>query len=286
MVSSNAAATSASPAPATHGDVDAELVYATTKDQSPYYYMYEPPPGTPRLGGEFGPRRVRVQDGRRAAGPFSLDVQGFELAGFSTRLENAYDEAEVHAVYYPEMERLVREATGAARVLVFDHNVRSGVPGQAPRRNVAEPVRRVHNDYTVESALRRLEQLLPEEASELKRRRFAFINVWRPLFGPVQDTPLAMCDARSIEPADWVKIELLYPDRVGENYNFTHSDRHRWYYFSEMRADEVLFLKCYDSARDGRASFTAHTAFDDPRTPAEARPRESIESRTIAFFAS
>jgi hypothetical protein len=52
-----------------------------------------------------------------------------------------------------------------------------------------------------------------------------------------------------------------------------------------MRRNEVLFLKCFDSATDGRARYTAHTAFDDPMTPADAPPRESIETRTIAFFA-
>jgi hypothetical protein len=261
-------------------------VYAVTKDQQPYFYMYDPPPGKERLFGDYAPRRVELQDGRDTPGDFSLGVQGFSLQRFSTALGDAYDDAEVRSVYYPEIDRLVREATGAERVLVFDHNVRSGPKAKAGRRGVAEPVRRVHNDYTVESALRRLYQLLPGEADRLRQGRFAFINVWRPLFGPIQDMPLAVCDARSIDRADLMKIDLIYPDRVGENYNFTHHERHRWYYFSEMRADEVLLLECYDSAQNGRVPFTAHTAFDDPRTPAHARPRESIETRTIAFFAS
>jgi hypothetical protein len=170
-------------------------------------------------------------------------------------------------------------------VLVFDHNVRSGPKAKAGRLGVAEPVRRVHNDYTAESALRRLEQLLPPaELAARLRGRYSFINVWRPLFGPVLDTPLAVCDARSIDATDLVTIELLYRDRVGENYNFIYSAKQRWYYFSEMAADEVLLLKCFDSADDGRPRFSAHTAFDDPRAPRHARPRESIEIRTIAFY--
>jgi hypothetical protein len=51
-----------------------------------------------------------------------------------------------------------------------------------------------------------------------------------------------------------------------------------------MRPDEVMLLKCFDSARDGRARFTAHSAFDDPNTRENAPPRESIEVRTLAFF--
>ena len=266
------------------GPVDADVVYAVTSAQRPFYYMGEPPPGQGRLVGDYEPRRMRLEDGRERAGGFALDVQGFALEKHASRLKDALDDAEVRRVYYPEMERLVLAATGAARVLVFDHNVRSGAQATAGRRGVSEPVRRVHNDYTVESAATRLQQLLPAEADALAARRYAFINAWRPLFGPVLDTPLAVCDARSIDARDLVTIRLIYPDRVGENYNFTHSDRHRWYYFSQMQADEVLLLKCMDSPADGRARFTAHTAFDDPRAPRDARPRESIEIRTIAFY--
>jgi hypothetical protein len=269
---------------ALRGPVEAELVYALDQRQTPYFYMYEPPAGKPRSFGDYGSKRVRLEDGRDASRPFELDVEGFAFGRHSTALADAYDDAAVRSVYYPEMERLVLEATGAERVLVFDHNVRNGSAANAGARGVSEPVRRVHNDYTAESALRRLRQLLPAEADVLGQRRYAFINVWRPLFSPVLDTPLAVCDARSIDPSDLVKIELIYPDRVGENYNFAYQDRHRWFYFSQMRADEVLLLKCMDTPADGRARFTAHTAFDDRRAPAAARPRESIEIRTIAFY--
>jgi hypothetical protein len=266
------------------GPVEAELVYALDQQQTPHFYMYEPPPGEPRSLGDYGSKRVRIEDGRDVADDFELDVAGFAFGRHVTALTDAYDDAAVHAVYYLEMERLVLDATGASRVLVFDHNLRSGPGTRAGSRGVSEPVRRVHNDYTAESALRRLQQLLPAEAEALGQRRYAFINVWRPLISPVLDTPLAVCDARSIEASDLVKIELIYRDRVGENYNFTYSDRHRWYYFSQMRADEVLLLECMDSPAAGRARFTAHTAFDDLRAPSDARPRESIEIRTIAFY--
>ena len=59
---------------------------------------------------------------------------------------------------------------------------------------------------------------------------------------------------------------------------------HEWYYFPLMARDEALVFKVYDSAKDGRARFTAHSAFEDPTTPPDAAPRESIEMRTIAFF--
>lgn len=267
-----------------HGPVHAELVYARTAQQQPRYYMQEPPPGVERLVGDYAPRRVRIDDARDGDRPFTLDEHGFELAPHATALADAYDDEAVRAVYYPEVERLVRRASGAARVLVFDHNVRSGPRAQSGQRGIAEPVRLVHNDYTAESARLRVQQLLPGEAEALTARRYAFINVWRPLFGPILDTPLAVCDARSIAPQDLLKLDLIYPDRVGENYHFVPNEAHRWYYYSEMRDDEALLLKCMDSPGEGRARFTAHTAFDDPRSPRDARPRESIEVRTIAFY--
>jgi len=278
--------TSDTPAPRVkvRGPVHAELVYARTAQQQPRYYMYEPPPGVERLVGQYGPERVRIDDAREAARPFTLDEHGFALVEHATALADAYDDEAVRAVYYPEMERLIQRATGAARVLVFDHNVRSGPRAKAGQQGIAEPVRLVHNDYTAESARLRVQQLLPAEAEALTARRYAFINLWRPLFGPILDTPLAVCDASSIAPGDLLKLDLIYPDRVGENYHFVTSEAHRWYYYSEMRADEVLLLKCMDSPGEGRARFTAHTAFDDPRAPSDARPRESIEVRTIAFY--
>ena len=80
-------------------------------------------------------------------------------------------------------------------------------------------------------------------------------------------------------------MDLIYPDRIGEIQSLRFDAGHRWLYFPEMEPSEVLLLKCFDSATDGRARFTAHTAFDDPNTPADVEARESIEVRTLAFFA-
>jgi hypothetical protein len=81
-----------------------------------------------------------------------------------------------------------------------------------------------------------------------------------------------------------VIADLVYPDRVGEIYQFRHRPEHRWYYFPRLAPDEALLIKCYDSATDGPARFTAHAAFDDPTTPAGAPARESIEVRTLVLY--
>jgi hypothetical protein len=126
--------------------------------------------------------------------------------------------------------------------------------------------------------------LMGAEADDLLTRRFAVVNVWRPIVGPVEEKPLALCDARSVATGDWIATDLLYPDRTGEIYYVAHNPAQRWFYFPKIQREVAVLIKCYDSATDGRARFSPHTAFADPNSPASARPRESIELRTLAFF--
>ena len=134
------------------------------------------------------------------------------------------------------------------------------------------------------SGPQRVRDLLPAEANALLARRFAIIQVWRPIRHPVETFPLAICDAVTLSPADLVVSERRYPNRIGQTYAVTHNPTHAWYWFPRMRRDEALVFKVYDSLQDGRARWTAHTAFQDPTSPPDARPRESIEIRTLAFF--
>lgn len=142
----------------------------------------------------------------------------------------------------------------------------------------------MHSDYTVASGPQRVRDLLGEAAEGLLQRRVAFYNVWKSLYDVVEELPLAMCEAPSQSDGDLLRMELKYRERTGEIYVMRHSPQHRWVYFPQMRADQALLLKTYDSETDGRARFVGHTAFEDPTTPANARKRESIEVRTMAFF--
>jgi len=198
--------------------------------------------------------------------------------------ENFFDADELKRVYYPEVEALVKKVAGAARVVVFDHTLRSGDEAEREARLIREPVFNVHNDYTEWSGPQRVRELLPDEAEELLRHRFAIIQVWRAINTPIQSNPLAIADARSLAHQDLIRAERRYPNRVGETYRIRHNPDHRWFYFPEMRRDEALVFKVYESAKDGRARFTAHSSFEDPTTPEGAPPRQSIEARTLAFF--
>lgn len=255
------------------------LNYLAPMAERPFYYTYTPPEGAPWRNTHGDRRRIEVRDARRVADS-SLDVEGFELARLESALADPDDPDEVRRVYYPECVAATAAATGAKRVLAFDHNVRHAEQGELS----LAPVHFVHNDYTLDSGPQRVRDLVGgDEAEALIARRFAVINVWRPLRGPVERTPLAFCDASSMRQEDFVPTDLRYPERDGEIYSITFRDEHRWFYYPDMRADEALLLKCYDSD-PRRARFTAHSAFEDPEAPDDAAPRESIEVRTLAFF--
>ncbi len=251
--------------------------------EKPVAYNYEPPPGMPMRTGQQEFRRVMVRDARPIAGHLSLDREGFALLRRESRLTDFYDDDLVKSVYYPECERLIREFTGARRVHAFDHIVRN-----AARMAKGSPIKgyagRVHNDYTAWSAPQRVRDLMGAEAEELLRRRYAEINLWRPIRGPLLRSPLALCDAQTLSEENLVASDLRYPDRTGETYAVTYNPGQRWYYFPKMQADEAVLIRCFDSARQGAARFSAHGAFDDPQTPPDAPPRESIEVRALVFF--
>ena len=234
--------------------------------------------------GTYMEHTVTIRDGRPLIGRFSLEREGFRFVDHPTKVKDFYDEAELRATYYPEMQELVKRETGCARVVVFDNTLRSGDEATRGAEKVREPVKSVHNDYTEWSGPQRVRDIMKDEAEELLKRRMLVVQVWRPINKPVESAPLAICDAQSMTPKDLVAAERNFPDRKGEIYQIAYNPSHRWYWFPKMRRDEALVFKCYDSLKDGRARFTAHTAFEDPNARPDAPPRESIEIRTLAFF--
>jgi hypothetical protein len=243
------------------------------------------PGGTADMrGGKLDPRRVVIRNGRPLASELVLDREGFRFVPHDTRVADFYSDEEVRKVYYPEMEALVKAESGASRVVVFDHTLRTGDGALREQRKIREVVPRVHNDYTEWSGPQRVRDLLPDEAETLLLRRFAIVQVWRPIRHPVESFPLAICDARSVSADNLIVSERRYPNRVGQTYVITYNPDHKWFWFPHMRREEAIVFKVYDSLKDGRARWTVHTAFDDPTSPASARPRESIEIRTLAFF--
>ncbi len=233
--------------------------------------------------GNYESHTVTIHNARLLA-ELSLEREGFVLVRHDTRMKDFYDQDEVRTVYYKETEELVKKTSGAKRVVVFDHTLRSGDEAMREAKQVGGPVRGAHNDYTDWSGPQRVRDILPDEAEELLKGRFGVIQTWRPINRPVVRDPLAICDAGSTGMEGAIATARIYPDRRGETLHYTFNPRHYWYYFPHMERHEAVVFKTFESEKDGRARWTLHCAFDDPDTPSDAPPRESIEMRTLAFF--
>ena len=264
--------------------IEATLNYIVDDGSKVFTIVAGPGGQDVRSGGTPDPRRVTIYNGRAHEKNFVLERHGFRFLRHDTKVKEFYDEDEIRRVYYPEMEALIKTESGAKRVVVFDHTLRTADDELRASKKIREVVRRVHNDYTEWSAPQRVRDILPDEAEDLLQRRFAFIQVWRPIRHPVETYPLAMADAQTLSPADMIVSERRAPGRIGQTYAIRYNPAHKWYWFPRMQREEAYVFKVFDSMKDGRARWTAHTAFEDPTTPPQARPRESIEIRTMAFF--
>ncbi len=272
-------------------DVIAGLNYLAPSTERPYSYVHEPPPGVPWESGRYELHPMEIRDARAALQPPSIQREGFQLRDAPSAVRDFLDDEVVKAVYYPEASELALSVTGARRAYVFDHLVRRRERDRAAvsfgrKDSEGRPAvnGRIHNDYTEGSGRKRLGLVLADPAQAHRVGRYAIVNIWRAISGPVLDTPLAVCDARSVAPADLVESEVRYPRRTGEIYHALHSPRHRWSYFSEMDRHEALVFKQFDSQTDGTPRFVLHSAFDLPTIPPDAPLRESIELRCLVIF--
>ncbi|KAF2260486.1 hypothetical protein CC78DRAFT_536364 [Lojkania enalia] len=269
--------------PIPRGLITASLsFYEAPKDGSkPYNYVEKQPEGVPQrnFGQEW--HEVPIDDLRGQEDRFTLNNNAFEV--LSNVPSGEYDftsDEKIKSIYYPEVEKLLlANVPGANRVLLFDYTIRRSSPG-ADR----EPVVRVHIDQTPSSAAARVKYHLPEEAEQLLQGRYRIINVWRPLNGPVMAHPLAVADSATVNDEDLVGVEHRYPDRNGETASVRFNPSQKWYYWSGMKNEDRLLLKCFDSDEIvGQWGRVPHTAFVHPNTPEGAIGRESIEIRALVF---
>ena len=236
------------------------------------------------MTGEFALTEVDVLNARQLPDVPTLDREGFVLLDHPTKVGDFFDDDEIATTYEGEVKQLVANATGASRVVVFDHTRRGDSRDARAQRGIREPSKVMHNDYTDASAIQRVRDILPDEVDDLLSRRFSIVNVWRPINRPVETAPLVLCDARTLDPANLLAAERRAKERIGELTLVTHNPAQRWMYYPQMTPDEALLITTYDTANGGRARFSVHGAFDDPSSPPDAPPRESIETRAFAFF--
>lgn len=233
-------------------------------------------------------RDVVIENLRGKEDSFTLDTAGFQLYNRPSKHKAFKDDSEIEREYYPESIELIKEVTGASRVVIFDHTIRRRRPGEiddAPDRR--QPVAQAHVDQTTASAIARVHRhLSAEEAPSFLQRRFQIINLWRPISHPAIDWPLALCDYSSVDKkSDTFPIALIYPDREGETMGVDYNPNQKWKYIHGVTPDEFILIKCFDSIQDGSvAVFTPHTGFQDPLTPEGTPLRESIELRALVFY--
>ncbi|MGZ8313514.1 MAG: CmcJ/NvfI family oxidoreductase [Allosphingosinicella sp.] len=265
--------------------IEAPLNFLRPMVERPVSYQFDPPPGVPVRTGQYGSHVVAIHDARPLAATLSLDVEGFALLRAPSGLGSFDDGAAIRTVYYPEVERLIAAATGAERVVTFDHNVRSAARAARGDPGIRGPVGRAHNDFTDKSGRERAQRELWARGLDARwlQRRFAIVNLWRPIGRPVEKSPLALVDARSLADGDLVAADLVYRDRVGETYALQFNSAQLWYHFPLLTPDEAILIKGYDSAANV-ARFTAHSAFDDPTSRPDAPERESIEARALVIY--
>lgn len=236
--------------------------------------------------GTFKTVTLPILDARALTPPASLDAQGFQLASFRTAVADFLDEAQITGTYYAEITAFLKRTTGATDVHIFDHTVRIQDPNKREAAARRLPVLMAHNDYTEVSGPKRVKDVMDaERADRFLGHRFAMVNVWRSIGASADRSPLAFADGRTVAAADYIATDLIYESRKGEIYQNAHSDGQQWYWYPNLGGDEVVLLKCFDTATDGRTRYTAHSGIDNPSAPAGTPPRESIEVRTMISFA-
>ena len=265
--------------------IRASFSYVVDTGVPPVRYIDWPEMEHKAVPPQYRQYEMAVRNGRPLRHTFKLDTHGFVFSEHQTKVRDFTDESERARVYDPEVQALVKQHSGAADVVVFDHTIRVGDEQAQLAIGARPPVKGVHNDYTETSAPRRLREIVGDEEAERRcKKRWAIIQVWRPIRGKVLIDPLGICDGRSIPQKGFIRVERRYKDRTGEVYHIAHNPAHEWFYFPQMERHETLVFKVFDSDAGKPSRFTAHSAFDDPNTPADAPPRESIETRTFAFW--
>ncbi|KAK8059318.1 hypothetical protein PG996_009248 [Apiospora saccharicola] len=225
-------------------------------------------------------------NGREAS--FTFEKNGFAVIETASSLEyhEFEDKKTVEDTYVPEIGSCLLEYFGATSVHVFSVLTRRRHPKfpQVEMRKtgpIIQPATRVHVDGTAKAFDTLLTEL--DESRPHANKRFIYVNVWKPLNGPLYDWPLAICDAATVEDQDLEAHDQVLPEVVRENYMVRHNAKHRWYYLSGQTTSELLVFRQVDS--DGNKG-VPHTSFPLPHDQVQSIscPRESIELRAVVYL--
>lgn len=213
----------------------------------------------------------------RTTGSTSFLIDSVAFYHNPTAITRFSDIAALQPVYDDELTKLLKSRLAVREVIVFDHTLRIDDP-KADRK----PARNVHSDYSPEGAEKRLIDLLgPDTAAEWATGHFAFINVWRPVGDLVNSAPIGFVRPSTVKDADWIKLDLIYPDRRGHIMGLAANDDHEWIYQSLMTPEEIVYFNIYDNKGQPPV---AHSAIDLVENKHVSSIRQSIESRTLVRY--
>jgi hypothetical protein len=251
-------------------------------------------------------REVEIRDGRVAALPGWQEC-GFELVEHRSAVTDWSDDEEITAVHHAEVEALAEAMTGCDHALVAGHIKRG--PDQARQHQDLAPITFVHSDFApsynalIRGSFRSQEEN-PGGAAALARhgitrdavegaRRIVILQLWRNLGPAKMDHPIAFCDARTVRVDDGKAFPVS--NYAGSGFDFDalgvrapdEPDRHHWYTFPELRPDEAVAFRTFDTdlVDAGKTFFTPHSAFRDPDVPVGQPARRSIELRATCIYA-
>jgi hypothetical protein len=261
--------------------LNAQIAYAARSIPRPRYYAND----HSRDVLEIDPQSMAILDARGINA--SVDVEGFALVPHRSAVADFNDAAAVLDIHRAEIAELIQSISGADAVQVNAPGILrfSEKSARAGTLNNSMPARFAHVDITDVTAAAFAKGSAPDDKGI---RRHAHFNVWRAVSVPPQDVPLAVCDARSVEPDDLIVADAVFdepgkPEWSFEGWVVAHNAAHRWHWFSDMTRDEALVFKTNDSD-PAFARCVPHVAFNDPTCAADAPPRASIEMRAIAYW--
>ncbi len=274
-------------------EVEVPMMYLIDTGRAPVFHQTDTPADEQIMEGERKKKLIKIQNARLMNNNFSLHVEGFSLAEKATSVNDFYDDSQLSTLYTPELEDLLVKVTGGSEAVVYDHTRRSTLIAHREKHNARNPVALPHSDYTDSSARQRMRDVFGDGAEEKLKKRFSIVNAWRSIAGTIEQWPLAVCDARTIDDKFMHMVERRAPHREEPSFEYarpsetqhaSYDPNHRWYYFAKMKSEEVLFFKNYDTDLDGTARYALHSAFEDPSSPIDASARQSIESRAFIFY--
>ncbi|TIX50259.1 CmcJ/NvfI family oxidoreductase [Alteraurantiacibacter aquimixticola] len=286
--------------------VDAAMSYVDEGDFVTRRYVSQ---GEELNTGTYSDHRVTIRDGMPIREHFTLDRHGFMIAKCPSAVGDFHDRDQVDALYEREVEREVMRLTGADKCVARGWMLRTSADlsehaaskaGKYVHSGGIQPTAgEAHVDINTPTARRMAEATYAKHFPDGPGfKRFLISSFWRTFSPPPQDVPLALCDGRTSFGGEEKSNSLFIVDEFptgdaltapveGEEEMlaatiFSYHPDHRWWYFSNMHADDALLFKFHDS--DHSVTWRCpHSAFVDTSAD-NPNIRESIECRSVAFW--